>query len=425
MVMSLFFNGLDSDIEFWRDWTLQLQKGGYHALDANYPPLILHWLRLFAWLNDYLGVSSLSDGWIKAWMQLPVFLCHLYLLERVGKELSRQGLDPLRSATFWVTAFNPALLLNGAVWGQVDLLPFIPLYFCFLFSIDKKRAHWSWPCLAIALLCKFQAILFVPLLCGLSIRFPKRHALGILIAIIVFVIGFLPFIISGDAKQAFNRAYLENLEKYPYSSMNATNLWYLLSCGSHRQNSLSLLTGEWASLPIASWVTSTKIGFGSFGLLSALIALVAMQKKQLEEVFGLAVLSVVSFFAVSSGMHDRYMFLAVPFAVLWGCKARQYLFWYPVLTALVYINMNLVVPLAGRGAWNFISLCVVLALIIMVLQVGFNVSFARFKWVLGIAECSPLSPYVLLIFMWVAFMANEYQLGINHSQAVVTGRCNP
>lgn len=425
MTLSLFFVGGGQDIEFWRSWIIQLQTGGYHALDANYPPLLLHWFRLFAWLNECLGIFPHGDGLVKGWTQLPIFISHLYLLALVGKELSQQGLNPLHSATFWLTAFNPALLHNGPIWGQVDLLPFIPVYFALVFAMDERRAQWSWPFMAIALLCKFQAIVFVPLLCGLSLRFPKRHALGVLGAFLAFALAFSPFIVSGDLVKAFKNAYTNNLGIYPYSSLHAANLWYLLAGGNMLPDSNSLLTGDWARLPIASWMTPSKLGLGLFGLSSLIIAIAATKKKQLKDVFGLAVLSMVSFFAVSSGMHERYMFLAIPFAALWGCRARQYLLWYPVLTALVYINSNFVYPLtADNGTWNLISICVVLVFLVMLAQVVFNRSIAGPNWMAGIAARSPLSPYLLVVTLWVAFMVNEFGLEIKQSLPTDFGMAN-
>jgi Gpi18-like mannosyltransferase len=425
MSLSLFFVGGGQDIGWWRSWIIQLQIGGYHALDANYPPILLHWFRLFAWLNEYLVFLPHGDWLVKGWTQLPIFMSHLYLLDLVGKELTRQRLNPLHSATFWLTAFNPALLHNGPVWGQVDLLPFIPVYFSLVFAMDERRAQWSWPFMAIALLCKFQAIVFVPLLCGLSIRFPRRHILGGLSALAAFAIAFSPFIASGDAVKAFNRAYVDNVGIYPYSSLHAANLWYLLAGGSMQPDSTSLLTGDWASSPFAPWLTPSKLGLSLFGLLSLIIAIAATRKKQLEDIYGLAVLSVVSFFAVSSGMHERYMFLAIPFAALWVCKSRRHLWWYPILTTLVFINMNFVYPLTGNnGAWNLISVCVILVLIFMLAQVIFNRSFSGSNWIAGIAERSPLSPYLLVFTLWIAFMSNEFRLEIKQYLPAEFGKAN-
>jgi len=425
MTLSLFFNGGGQDIEFWRSWIIQLQTGGYHALDANYPPLLLHWFRLFAWLNEYLGILPHGDWFVKGWTELPIFISHLYLLELVGKELTRQELNPLQSSVFWLTAFNPALLHNGPIWGQVDLLPFVPLYFSLIFALDERRAQWCWPLMAIALLCKFQAIVFVPLLSGLSLRFPKRHALGVIVAVLVFAIAFSPFMVSGDAVKAFKNAYINNLGIYPYSSLNAANLWYLLSGGSMHPDSTSLLTGDWARLPIAHWITPSKLGLGLFGLLSLIIAIAATLKKHRADIYGLAVLSVVSFFTVSSGMHERYMFLALPFAALWACSSRPHLLWYPVLTTLVFINMNFVYSLAGtQRTWNLLSLCVILVLIVMLAQVIFDRSFINSKWLVSFAERSPWSPYLLSLSFWAIFMSYEFQLEIQKNQPVAFGNEN-
>jgi hypothetical protein len=167
------------------------------------------------------------------------------------------------------------------------------------------------------------------------------------------------------------------------------------------------------------------LGLGLFGLSSLIIAIAATRKKQLEEVYGLAVLSVVCFFTLSSGMHERYMFLTVPFAALWVCKSRRHLWWYPVLTTLVFINMNFVYPLSGsNGTWNIISICVLLVLLVMLAQVIFNRSFAVPNCIAGIAERSLLSPYLLLLMLWITFMSNEFRLEIKHYQPVVFGKSN-
>jgi len=421
MTLALFFNGQAQDLEFWRAWIVQMQAGGYHALNANYPPLLLHWFYLFACLLETIDIFPHSVLLVKAWTQLPIFISHLFLLDRLGKSLSDQGRDPLNSACFWLTAFNPALLLNGPVWGQVDLLPFMALYFAFEFSLSEQKAHWSWPMLALALLCKFQAVVMAPLLCGLSLRFFKRHLIGAVLASLIFVLAFLPFILQGDGIIAFKRAYTDNLGIYPYSSLNAANLWYLLAGGSMQPDSISLLGGKWAGMAISNLTTPSKIGLVLFGLLSLIIAFIAIRKKALQDIYGLAVLSVVSFFAVSSGMHERYMFLALPFAALWGCLARGYQFWYPLLTALVYINMNFVLPLSGHAAWNLISICVMLTLIVLLTQTVFAQSLPDAKWIVNLAGSAALSPYLFLLALWLALVGNEIRADLKQNQAIEFG----
>lgn len=419
MMASLFFDSLAQDIDFWRDWILQFQAGGYKDLDANYPPILLHWLRILAWLTEGLGIPRLSDWLIKGWVELPIFLTHLYVLDLIGHELERRNINPLSSWIFWLTAVNPAFLINGPIWGQADLLPLIPLIFALRFSLDENKAHLSWPFFVVALLCKFQAIVFAPLLFGLSLRFPRKHVVGALDAIIPLLIAFLPFIVAGVAIKAFNQAYINNLNIYPYSSLHAANLWHLVTGTTNfESDSTLLLSGDWRELAIAAWLTPKKVGLCLFALLSLFVAYLASRKKQLSEVYGLAVLSMAGFFALSSGMHERYMFLALPFAALWACHSSQYRYWYPILTALVYINMNFVLQLNGQAAWLLVSICVLASFSILLLQLGFDVKFNTPRLMAATINRWPSTPYFFILFLWTLFIGNAIRLDINFLKPV-------
>lgn len=419
MMSTLFFDSLAQDIDFWREWILQFQAGGYKDLDANYPPILLHWLRILAWLTDGLGAPRLSDWLIKGWVELPIFLTHLYLLDLIGQELEQQNKNPLSSWIFWLTAFNPAFLINGPIWGQADLLPLIPLIFALRFSLDEKKAHLSWPFFIVALLCKFQAIVFAPLLFGLSIRFPKKHFMGAIDALIPLAIAFLPFIVAGVAIKAFNQAYINNLNIYPYSTLHAANLWHLVTGTTNFQpDSELLLSGNWQDSAIAAWITPKKVGLCFFALLSLFVTYLATRKNQIAEVYSLAVLSMVGFFALSSGMHERYMFLALPFAALWACHANRYQYWYPILTALVYINMNFVLQLNGNGAWLLISTCVVVSFAILLAQLGFGLRLNTPTWITVTINHWSFTPYFFTVLLWSLFIGNAIRLDLNYLKPV-------
>ena len=414
MFACLFVDGFAQDIDFWRTWIWQLQMDGYQALNANYPPLLLHWFRLLAWVFNTFNISPQSDLFIKSSAALPVMLSQLVLVDLVGRHLAARGEAPLRQATFWLTVFNPALLLDGPVWGQVDLLPFLPTYCAIVLATDQSRSVWAFPLFALALLCKFQAIVFAPLIAGLALRHWRAQLLGLPLAVLVIGAGFLPFALGGaDVLEAMERAYWGNLGIYPYSTLNAANLWYLISGSSYQPDNVSLVPPGTLPEIMRQLATPARLGLLSFAIISLWVFVSALLRRDRAHTLGLAVLSTLGFFAFSSGMHERYLFLAVPLAALWGCQAPDRRFWYPLLTFLVYLNVNFMLSISGDFAWRALSALVVAAFVFMVLQslMGRHLELIG-RRLAATAEMVPQGPYAALALAWLALMS--WQVGQLH-----------
>lgn len=428
MFIALHWTSMDQDIEFWKSWIWQLQVGGYPALasmwpPANYPPLIQHWFRVLVWLLDAAGATPDSDMLVKTWTLLPVLLCQLVLIELVARTLIARGADPMDSAVFWLTVFNPAIFLVGPLWGQVDLLPFLPLYAAMLAALDPRRAIWTLPLLALALLIKFQSIVFVPVIAGLAMNAWRRQLPGAIIATLLVLLCFAPFIPAGGIYAAMERAYWGNVGAFPYFSLNAANFWYLFAGGSHRLTPPTLLTGEWASAAWAGWVSPSRIGMLVFAALSGFAFLRCWRRPRLDSALGLAVLTSLGFFAFSSAMHERYLFLALPFCALWVSHQPRYRLWYPLLTAIVYLNANFVLNLASPAGWKILSVTVILAFAGLALHVTSRRFEVAANALIEQSSSAPRLPYAALIVAWTGLFGMELADAIPRpAQAMLHGK---
>lgn len=365
-IWAIFSGSLDQDLGFWRTWILELQDGSFAALTANYPPILLQWLWVVGEVYRWIGASVGTDEFLKLWVLLPALLTHLLVLRFLGKTLSRTGRDPLYSPLFWGLALSPVVWLNGPAWGQVDILPLIAIVPA-LYCADRERVLWIPPLFVFAVSIKFQAIVFAPLLAGICLRHWRQSWKGLPIAAAAFLVAWAPFIADGTLIAAMERAYWSNLSIYPYATLNAGNLWYLL-VGNHAPDSINLWTGLEAVGVLESLFTPKWLGLLLFSSISLWVLWRAWRYSDSCPPFSLAVISVLGFFTVSAAMHERYLFMAVPLAALWAACDRTKSTWFWILSLCCFLNMNMILPLQGDFVWQVISWAAVLSLVALLLS---------------------------------------------------------
>lgn len=139
--------------------------------------------------------------------------------------------------------FNPAVITNSTLWGQVDgLTSFFSLLTFYLF---ENHFYLSAIALAVGTLIKPQiGIISLIILCLMILK--KYNIKKILSYIIVsastFILGFVPFNNSSNLFNFIISRLTTSLNQYPYTSINAFNIWEIL--GSWRSdNGLNLIGG--------------------------------------------------------------------------------------------------------------------------------------------------------------------------------------
>lgn len=242
-------------------------------------------------------------------------------------------------------AFNPAVLFNTAVWGQCDsVVAFLLLvatwaicscYFATGFAIATA-----------AVLVKLQAVVVLPALLLATIRLGGASAFfaacsgaggcALLLA--------LPFF-TADRVAVLMTTILGASGRYPFISMNAHNVWWVV--GGPRS----------ASISDAVRVGSSVLTYRSFGLIMVGTAIGAVLWRLWRDLYRAkrhpfpalveaCALSIVAFYLFPTEMHERYIVPAIVFlaaACIWTPWA-----WVPYGLCSVGVLASLAGTLHGK-----------------------------------------------------------------------------
>jgi len=370
----LFLKGYSQDLGYWQDWVRQLSSNGYDGFNGNYPPLYVHWLYLVGEFYTLSGIPLEHNDFLKFLTQIPVTVFHCLLTILVFNQLKRFNASrSFLHAMMLLTVLNPAILVNGPIWGQVDLVPAVMVFGALLLAVDQRWSYLSIPVFALAILTKFQMIAFAPVFGFLFFRNTGKHIIGIAIAVAVGALVFLPSILAGHFIQAFRQAYIDTLGQYPMTTFNAANIWILLTGNTAPDN--VILFGVPADSTLAKVFTAKYFGMLLFSLTALCVFLQgihyllknnAQQNNQhlLAHALFAAMICAVGFFALLPAMHERYMFPAVVMALAYAAMAQQKLI-YPIMISLLCgLNMLIILEINGSDIWHGLSWLVVAVLVL-------------------------------------------------------------
>lgn len=310
--------GHGGDIGYWVDWISQLQGKGYAQLKANYPPLYVHWLWLLAQGYQAFDIVPVAGDLLRMLANTPVLVAHLVLVWMVDVLLRKAGADDRqRQLAMAFTVLNPALLLDGPLWGQVDLIFCVFVGLALYTLIAGRYLLLSFPLLVIALLTKFQTVSVLPVV--LALLWHQRQAprlwLGLLPAGVIALLLLLPYLLAGSALSMIDQAYLKASSLYPLATMNATNLWYLLDL-NFRPDKLFLPSPGLTASGAGLMLTPKWLGLGSCALWCLYLLVDSLKRNDAQRHWRNAILCATGFFVLLPGMHERYLVPAVVIALI-------------------------------------------------------------------------------------------------------------
>lgn len=359
-LIAIYFDSYSGDIGYWADWVKKLTNG-YSEFDGNYPPIYVHWLYVVSHIYNPLDLPVEPNNFLKLLSVLPVIFGHLLLTMTGHWLLQRNSSKPVHyHFAMSLIALNPALLFNGPVWGQVDILPLIPLIASIIASTTRKYLLLTFPLYIIALLTKFQMIAFAPVLGIIFMRNIKTHTLGCLVSLPLVPLAYLPFILADNFTEAFTNAYIKTFSQYGLATMGGANLWILLT-GLHTPDSTPLF-GIDESSSLANILAVKPIGLALFASCCLLVfahginrLLPFRQRKKdisIEDYFFYCMLCTMTFFTFSPAMHSRYLLPAVIISLLYFCTNPKRSL-YPILLTLVStLNLILTLGLHSKNVWE-------------------------------------------------------------------------
>ncbi len=135
--------------------------GGFYSPDyfADYPPGYVYVLWAIGELRQLLGLGFGSPGFLLL-LKLPAILADTVAAWLIYRLCARHITQAAGVAIAALYAFNPAVILNSAIWGQVDGV--LTLLVLAALLLLEHRPALSAACFAAALLVKPQALIFAP-----------------------------------------------------------------------------------------------------------------------------------------------------------------------------------------------------------------------------------------------------------------------
>ncbi len=330
IVLAYFYKGHETDMACFNAWSDMLKNDGFasfYTSDAftDYPPGYMYILYLLGFIKNIFGERSVFTYIVlKLPSMISDILCSICIYKLCDKH-SKSNLKFLLTA-FYI--FNPTVILNSAVWGQVDSVftLFVILMLC---ALTEKRMMIAYFTFAIAVLIKPQALFYAPvLLFGIienvfinefSAKKILTNLLGGLAAVATLFVFMLPFGFMNVIQQ-----YLNTIGSYDYATVNAYNLWAALG-----QNWQVLSAGM------------SFVGYASIILILIASIYIFFYKGGENRYFMTSAFICFAIFVLSVKMHERYAF---PVMALLLCaytlsskKGDMYL--YLGISALQFINI--------------------------------------------------------------------------------------
>jgi Gpi18-like mannosyltransferase len=222
-------------------------------------------------------------------------------------------------------AFNPAVVFNGAVWGQFDAIYTFFLVLSVILALASKP-ELSAATFTLSVLTKPQGIALAPLIAYLILRQYRlkwwRLLTSVAAVVATIFVVIVPFEWSNPVTFLSN-IYFGAYSGYEVTSANAFNMW--------------ALGGLWVPdgvLFIVGWVL--------FGCLAAFTLFVLHKRfKASGEVLVLfsAFILLFAFFMLPTRIHERYLFPAISMLALMFPFVKKSRLLYGVLTGTLFVNV--------------------------------------------------------------------------------------
>ena len=363
-------------------------RGAVETVD--YPPLSIDELAVVGSLaraldGDPPRALVLTIG-IKLLAGLASAALALVVLVVVGRR-SGAAVGRLAAAAYWA---NPAVILHGAVLGYLGALAALPAVGA-LFAALAGESALAGALLAVACLTKPQGVFVAPALVlalagGSSGRWRRLGSAAVAGSLTTAAIVW-PIVGAGALPHMLHALF--SLVTDGLLSGNAANLWWLAGYAVVMLRHLSTagpIAALAARVPILSVSQITPIDYSVAdvqvdGLVvlvlswTAVLAVVgwAMWKARrsggFTPIVAFAALTVHVYFVLAVQVHENHLQLALPLLAVVAAERRRYRPLFALLSALVFLNLNLFYGLGQGRAYalprslTFIDATVLLAIV--------------------------------------------------------------
>lgn len=375
LYLATHFRGYVGDQMIFVSWMNELQQTGfahiYQSNQVNYPPVYLLVLDIYGKAANALHYS-IQPGALSA--KLPGITLDAAAMIAFFV-MTAHTASKWRMFILTLFCLNPAIIFDTAVWGQVDVLD--GMLSLLAIANFLKRPGTSGFLFAVSLLSKFQSIVIFPVLAVVTLRgwlMTKRSASPVRI-IVGFCLAFcgtgLFLAWHGTFFAMMKNAYLATTAQYPYLDMNAMNIWfYLVDSSPHLPDSTAVLGG----------VTYKIIGLFLLFLATLYMAVYIWRSAKLsvEQLIKAGTIVSFAFYMLPTEIHERYILMAVIFAIAASLHDRKWTWIAAGLTLTSFCNLWTVCygePNPTTDMWMVYLNCILF--IVMLLLAKKEFSFPR------------------------------------------------
>lgn len=334
--------GHQFDISLFRTWSRGVHFTGfshfYQGVRSDYPPLYIYIL----WAVGAVYKSSISSSFdihspvFTIFLKIPAIIADIGTALLIFMIVRKYGSFKLSFLSMISYAFNPAIIYNSAIWGQVDSV--YTLFFMLalmLFVSDKPML--SGASLALAILTKPQSLVLLPFFVLAMVKKYSSFTFAKVLtaSCATFVIVALPFYLDTSIFELF-KLYFSSYSQYPYNSLNAFNLWAFT--GLFQPDNTQFL-----------FMTYRMWGYLLFGLIFMYVSHLTLKNKDDKSIYIACAILFFAFFMFFTRIHERYLFpMFAPLAVAMTLD-RRFSYVYVLATFTFLFNLHFVLEGTKTG----------------------------------------------------------------------------
>ncbi|MFZ3382760.1 MAG: hypothetical protein WA144_02425 [Candidatus Methanoperedens sp.] len=334
--------GFEFDISMFRTWSRGVHFTGisnfYQGVKSDYPPLYIYILwAVGAFYESFISSSfDIHSPVFTILLKTPAIIADIATALLIFLIVRKYGSFNRSLLAMTVYAFNPAIIYNSAIWGQVDSVYTLFLMFALMELISGKPVI-AGTSLALAVLTKPQSLVLVPLFALVML---KKHSPSTIVKVSTascsaFVILALPFYLHTSIFELF-KLYFSSYSQYPFNSLNAYNIWAF--GGMFQPDNTIILF-----LTYRTW------GYILFSILFVYVAHIILERKDERSIYIASAILFFGFFMFFTRIHERYLFsLFAPLAVAMAFD-RRLSYVYLLATITFLFNLHFVLEVAKTG----------------------------------------------------------------------------
>lgn len=345
------------DMPWWVEWSARLVNGGFGNFYNNWSDYLPSYLYILWFIGKIkiffvaLGIN-LSDNLL---FKTPSILADIGAASIIYSLIKKYIGKKSAVWAFCLYAFNPAIITNSTIWGQVDGFQAFFLILTFYLFWENKLYIKS-VIAAFAIFIKPTSLLIAPVLIlnllnskntreasanniktdiiNLTKKYQQIISELLIFIITVFLI-FIPFTKNKPILNFIAERYEFTINQYPYASVSAFNLWAFVGKLSHDD-----LNEKFMQIPFYYW------GIIVFAIIltTSLYFLYKNQAAGEKEKLFLTALTLAIIFAGSFNLltriHERHLLIALPFMAMLAVVKKRFLIAYFAASIIYIINLS-------------------------------------------------------------------------------------